>query len=172
MKRFKQFLVTSTAVLGLMAATAVSAADTKIGTVDMRAILSASPQAKAVAEKLKNEFKGREDKIVAVEKGLKEKAEKLQRNSAVMSEAEKGKLEKDIVIAQRELQRLQNEFREDANMRQQEETKKLLDRINVVIQDVAKKDNYDLIIHIDAAPFASKSVDITDKVMKAISANG
>lgn len=172
MKRLKKILIATTAALGFMMSAPASAAETKIGTVDMRAILAASPQAKNVAEKLKNEFKAREEKIVAVEKGLKEKAEKLQRNGAVMSEAEKTKLEKDIVTAQRDLQRLQNEFREDANMRQQEETKKLLDKINTVIQEVAKKDNYDLIIHIDAAPFASKQVDITDKVMKAISANG
>lgn len=173
MKGMKQVLKMSAAALGfMMLAGPVNAAETKIGTVDMRAVLSASPQAKAVQEKLKNEFQGREEKIIGLEKGLKEKSEKLQRNAAIMSEAEKAKLEKDMMTAQREMQRLQNDFREDANIRQQEEMKTLVDRINIVIQDVAKKEQYDLIIHIDAAPFAASQVDVTDKVIKAITANG
>ena len=160
------------AALGLAFASGPALAAEKIGVVDMRAILSSSPQAKSVGEKLKSEFKAREDKIIAMEKGLREKSEKLQRNAAVMSEAEKTKLEKEVVASQRELQRLQNDFREDAGLRQQEETRKLVEKINKVIQDVAKKEQFDLIVHSEAAPYAAKQVDITDKVIKAISANG
>lgn len=144
---------------------------TKIGVIDMRTIVSTAPQAKEAMEKLKKEFKAREDKIVASEKALKEKAEKLQRNAAVMSDAEKLKLEKDVVTGQRDLQRLQTEFREDAATRQQEEMKKIIDKINLVVEDVAKKDKYDLVIHKDAVPFSSKTVDLTDRVMKAISSS-
>lgn len=173
MKQLKHVLMTATVLAGaLMLSTPVSAAEMKIGIVDMRAIVSSSPQAKAVGEKLKNEFKAREEKIVAIEKGFKEKSEKLQRNGAVMSEAEKVKLEKELITAQRDLQRLQNEFREDATLRQNEETKKLIDRVQAVIKDVANKEHYDLVLLSDAAPFANKQVDITDKVIKAISTNG
>src|SRR5947209_3774643 len=70
------------------------AADFKIGVIDMRAVVSASPQAKETMERLKKEFKSREEKMAATDKSLKEKAEKLQRNSAVMSESEKTKLER------------------------------------------------------------------------------
>lgn len=170
MKSIKQTIKLSAAALGLMVLSAPAlAAETKIGTVDMRAVLAAAPQAKAVQQKLQNEFKSREDKIVALEKSVKEKSEKMQRNAAVMSEAEKNKLEKEIMTSQRELQRLQNDFREDANMRQQEEMKQLIDNINDVIKDVAQKEKYDLILHVDAAPFSSKQVDVTDKVIKAVS---
>lgn len=144
---------------------------TKIGVIDMRTIVSTAPQAKEAMEKLKKEFKAREDKIVTSEKALKEKAEKLQRNAAVMSEAEKLKLEKEVVTGQRDLQRLQTEFREDAATRQQEEMKKIIDKINLVVEDVAKKDKYDLVIHKDAVPFSSKTVDLTDRVVKAISSS-
>lgn len=142
----------------------------RIGVIDMRTIMSSSPQAKAVGEKLKAEFKTREDQMIAAEKSLKEKSEKLQRNSAVMSEAEKSKLEKEVVMAQRDIQRMQAEYREDATLRQQEEMKKLIDKINVVVQDVAKKEKFDLIIHAEAAPYSTSQINITDKVVKAISA--
>lgn len=143
------------------------AAEAKIGVIDMRTIVSNSPQAKAAMEKLKNEFKAREEKIMAQEKSVKEKAEKLQRNSAVMSETEKSKLEKEVMTGQRELQRLQNEYREDAAMRQQEEMKKVIDRVTAAIDEIAKKDKYDLIFVREAAPYASKQMDITDKVLQA-----
>jgi outer membrane protein len=142
----------------------------RIGVIDMRTIMSSSPQAKAVGEKLKAEFKTREDQMIAAEKSLKEKSEKLQRNSAVMGEAEKSKLEKEVVMAQRDIQRMQAEYREDATLRQQEEMKKLIDKINVVVQDVAKKEKFDLIIHAEAAPYSTSQINITDKVVKAISA--
>ncbi len=167
MKAFKQTL----ASLCVLAAVSmpVCAQELKIGVIDMRTIINTAPQAKDAMEKLKKEFKAREDKIVAADKALKEKADKLQRNSAVMSEAEKSKLEKEVVAGQRDLQRLQAEFREDAAVRQQEEMKKLMDKVNTVVEDVAKKEKYDLIIHKDVVPFANKTVDVTDKVVKAIS---
>ncbi|MGE3318850.1 MAG: OmpH family outer membrane protein [Candidatus Berkiella sp.] len=155
--------------LGLAAgfAPALQADEAKIGVIDMRAVVSNSPQAKAAMEKLKKEFKAREEKIMAQEKSLKEKTEKLQRNSAVMSEAEKSKLEKEVMAGQREMQRLQAEFREDAAMRQQEEMKKVIDKVTAAIDDIAKKEKYDLVFVREAAPYASKQMDITDKVIKA-----
>jgi outer membrane protein len=145
-----------------------ASAEIKIGTLDMRTIMANSPQAKAAMEKLKKEFKAREEHIVAVERGLKDKAEKLQRNAAVMSDTEKSKLERDIMTSQRELQRLQSEFREDAAGRQQEEMKKLVDSVNQVVEKVAKAEKFDLILHSEAAPFSSKQIDITQKVMQAM----
>lgn len=141
----------------------------KIGVIDMRVVITTSSQAKDAMDKLKKEFKAREDKIVAAERTLKEKADKLQRNSAVMGDAEKAKLEKEVVSGQRELQHLQAEFREDAALRQQEEMKKIVDKVNAAVQDIAQKDKYDLIIQKEVVPFAAKTVDVTDKVMKAIS---
>jgi len=155
------------AALVAMGSTAV-AADMKVGIIDMRTIVSTAPQAKSDMDRLKKEFKTREDQLIASEKSLKEKSEKLQRNSTVMSDAEKVKLEKEVVVAQRDFQRLQSEIRDDATLRQQEEMKKIITRVNTVVQEIAKKENYTLIIHSEAAPFASKDLNITDKVLKAM----
>lgn len=162
-------MLASSLLLASYLPTSVLADNLKIAVIDMRTIMSNAPQAKAAMEKLKKEFKAREEQIVAADKSLKEKAEKLQRNSAVMSESEKAKLEKEVVASQRDFQRLQAEFREDASVRQQEEMKKIVDKINIAVKDIAAKDKYDLILHSEVAPFVAKQLDITDKVMKAIS---
>lgn len=142
------------------------AQELKIGVVDMRSIVNNIPQAKTMMEKLKSEFKAREEKIMTAEKLLKEKTDKFQRNSAVMSETEKNKLEKEVLAAQRDLQRMQGDFREDAALRQQEETKRIIDDIGEAIRKIANKEKYQLIIHSEVAPFVDKQLDITEKVMK------
>lgn len=140
----------------------------KIGVVDMRAVMAHSQQAKNAMESLKKEFKVREDKIVATENSLKKKSEKLQKDAAVMSEGEKVKLSKEITASQRDLQRLQTEFQEDAAPRQQEEMKKVVESINRVVERIAKEGKYDLIIYKEIAPFVSGKIDITEKVIQAV----
>ncbi len=130
------------------------AAEVKVGVLDMRTIVAQSPQAKTAMENLKKEFKAREEQMASSEKSLKVKMDKLQRDTSIMSAAEKTKLEKDVAAGQRDLQRLQNDFREDATARQQEEMKKLVDKINRAVENIAKTEKYDLIIHSEAAPFS------------------
>jgi outer membrane protein len=159
-------------VLAVLVPSIAFADNIRIAVIDMRQVIANSPQAKAVMDKLKQEFKTREDQILAVDKSLKEKSEKMQRNGAVMSEAEKSKLEREIMGAQRDLQRMQGEFREDATIRQQEEMKKLVDNINKIVQDIAKKENYDLVVHAEAASFVSQKINLTDKVVAAVKSSG
>jgi outer membrane protein len=168
MKAFTKTLLTAGLVSTALCSVPAMADTMKVGVIDMRTIVSTAPQAKAALEKLKKEFKTREDQMLATEKSLKEKSEKLQRNASVMSEAEKTKLEKEVVAGQRDLQRIQTEIRDDATVRQQEEMKKIITKVNTAVQDIAKKEKYDLIIHSEAAPFAAKQLDITDKVLKAM----
>ena len=141
---------------------------TKIGVVDMRKVVSSSQEAKTVMEKLQQEFKPREEKILNTEKELKEKSEKPQRNAAIMSDNEKAKLERELVTGQRDLQRLQEEFREDSTARYQEEMQKLIEKVKKVVNDIAAKEKYDLILHQDTHLYTSAQVDITDKVVKTL----
>ena len=164
----KTLLATTLLALSVPAMADATLTTMKVGVIDMRTIVSTAPQAKTAMEKLKKEFKAREEQMISAEKALKEKSEKLQRNASVMGEAEKAKLEKDVMAGQRDLQRLQSEIREDATLRQQEEMKKIITRVNGTVQDIAKKEKYDLIIHSEAAPFSNKQLDITDKVIKAM----
>lgn len=157
-----------TLLLALSMPSAVFAKDLKIGLVDFRKILASSDEAKMMVEKMQKEFKPRQEKILALEKDLKDKSEKLQRNAAIMSDLEKSKLEREIVSQQRDLQRLQEEYREDTIARQQEETQKLFEKVGEVVKKIAEKEQYDLILHQDVNVYASDNINITDKVMKAM----
>lgn len=58
-------------------------------------------------------------------------------------------------------------MREDINLRKNEELGVLQDRINKAVTTVAEADGYDLVVYGGVA-FASKKIDITDKVLKAL----
>lgn len=168
MKKLVRVLSIFSLFVAFCAPLAAWGAELQIGVVDMRKVMSNSNEAKAVMEKLQNEFKPKEEKIIKLDKELKEDSEKLQRNAAIMGESEKAKLERDLISKKREFQRLQEEIREDSTVRQQEEFQKLIEKVQKVVSSVAEKEKLDLVLHQDTYVFHSSRLDITDKVIKAL----
>ncbi len=168
MKKLMKSLGVFTLLVAVSAPSAVFAKELKIGMVDYRKIMATSDEAKAVMEKMQKEFKPKQEKLIALEKELKDKSEKLQRNAAIMSDTEKSKLEREVISAQRDMQRLQEEFREDTIARQQEETQKLFEKVSGVVKDIAVKEKYDLILHQDVNIYATDEINITENVIKAM----
>ena len=68
------------------------------------------------------------------------------------------------------MKRAQDEFREDFNIRRNEEMAKLQKLIQDAITALAQEERYDLVLNDGAVIFASEAVDITDKVLKRLSA--
>lgn len=143
-------------------------ANLKVGVIDVREIMATSPKAIEVGEKLKKEFQAREDKLRGLAQEIQTSSEKFERNRAVMGEDEKKKMERDLMANQRELARLQAEFRDDSQLRQREEMQKFLERLKEVVTKLAKDEKYDIVLHSEAAPYANDKVDITKKVLKLL----
>jgi len=85
-----------------------------------------------------------------------------------MSETDRRAKETELGRQTREFQRLQREFREDLNLRRNEELAALFERANKVIKQVAEGEKYDLIVQ--EAVYRSPRIDITEKVLKALAA--
>lgn len=83
-----------------------------------------------------------------------------------MAEADKTRKERDLANMSREIQRAQREFREDLNQRKNEEFSAIHQKARKLIQEIADKEKYDLIV--ENVVYASPRVDITDRVMKAL----
>jgi outer membrane protein len=156
--------------IGMVAAPLGAAhAEMKIAVVNVPRLLDEAPQAKAAMQALSEEFAPRQREIVAQQKDLKAKEEKLQRDGAVMAENERNKSEKDLRDGQRELQRKQNEYVEDLNLRRNEEIGKLQRSLLQEVQTYAKGANYDLVVG-DGVLYATQSLDITPQVLSALQA--
>jgi outer membrane protein len=90
--------------------------------------------------------------------------ESMDRDGSIMSEAERRKLERDIINLKRDMRRDQDAFREDLNLRRNEEFSKLQQQVSEVIVKLARDKKYDLILT-DGVIYASDKVDITTQVL-------
>ena len=168
----KQQIVKAVLGLALMFAFVVpaSAQDLKIGFVSLPALIERAPQTKAAMDALQEEFAPRQREFVAKQKELEELAAKAQKDFAVMGETERRNAEKDLRDLQREVTRLQNELREDLNLRQNEEYGVLQRAILKEVQDYAEQQNYDLVVG-DGVLYVSTGVNITEQVLREVEAN-
>ncbi len=146
------------------------AQEVKIGVVNIPALMEQAPQARVAMAALDEEFKPRQREIVAKQTELQDLNEKVQRDLAVMGETERRNAEKDLRDLQREVTRLQTEFREDLNLRRNEELGNLQRSLLKEVQDYAQGSGYDLVVG-DGVLFASSAVNITENVLRAMEAN-
>ncbi|MBL8521905.1 MAG: OmpH family outer membrane protein [Betaproteobacteria bacterium] len=150
----------------ILVAQSLPAAEAKIGFVNQERILRESAPAKRSQTKLDKEFAARRAELDRLEKQGRELEATLQKESVTLPEAERGAKERQLQQLTRDFQRLQREFREDVNLRRNEELVSLQERANKVINEIAEKEKFDLILQ--EAVFASSRIDITDKVLKAL----
>ena len=160
---FKKALIAAAAVAAMTAATA---ADFKVGVVNPGRILSESAPAVAAQNKLKSYFKSREDELSRRIRTFKDKAAKFEKDSAVMTETQRLNKRRDLAEEEREISRMQRALVEERNQRSQEESQIILS--NRIIQDIAKSQNYDLILQ--EAVWASPRADLTEQVIKRLNA--
>lgn len=145
----------------------VQAADQKIGYVQVDKILQEAPQTAETGKKLEREFNPRSQELERLQKQIRELETALDKDKAVITDAERRSKERDASNLKLEFQRKQRELREDINLRKNEELALLQDRINKAVQTVAETENYDLVVYGGVA-YASKKIDITDKVLKLL----
>jgi len=154
--------------LALFAPLGAVYAQTKIAVVNTQRLMEEAPQAKRAMQALQDEFAPRQREIVAQQKELKAREDKLQRDGAVMAENERRTVEKDLRDGQRELARKQNEYVEDLNLRRNEELGKLQRSLRDEIVAFARSGNYDLVV--SEYLYVNEAMDITPQVLSALQA--
>jgi outer membrane protein len=159
-------LVSLTVVAGLSFVTSAYGQELKIGFVNTDRVFKEAAPALRSQKKLQEEFAPRDQEIKAVNAQATDVKAKLEKDGLTMAESEKRALESELARLSREIQRLQREFREELNLRKQEELKVILRIANEEIDKIAAEEKYDLILQ--EAVYRSDRLDITDKVIKAL----
>lgn len=156
------------ALLAMLAFTAPAVAqDIKLGVVKPDRLIDESAQSKVALKKLEAEFSERDKKLINEQKAIRKLEEDLKRDGAVMSEAKRLKLDRDIQSRKRDLRRAADELREDRTFRINEERNKLLLRVNEAIMKVGKEEGFDLILY-EGIAFANPAIDLTDRILKRL----
>src|SRR5436190_20772693 len=152
------------------AAAGVGAQELKIGYVNSDRVLRDAVPAKAAQAKLEAEFSKREKDLTGLANRQKSASDKLDKDGPTLSETERTRRQRELVDQDRDLQRRRREFQEDLSQRKNEELASVVERTNRVIKQIFETEKYDLILQ--EAVFWSPKVDITDKVIKALNAQG
>jgi outer membrane protein len=139
----------------------------KIGFVNTERVFREAAPAKRAQQKLEKEFAARNTELSKIEKQGRDMQSDLERDNVTMTEAVRRDKERQLADVSRNFQRLQREIREDLNLRRNEELASVQERATRVINQIAEQEKFDLILQ--EAVFASGRIDITDKVIKALS---
>jgi outer membrane protein len=150
----------------LSAAAGAQSNEFKIGFVSTERLFREAAPAVRALKKLEKEFQPRDQELQKLAKQAKDLQTQMEKEGVTMAESERRTKEADLARMNRDLQRLQREFREDLNLRKNEELGQVLERANKVIQEIAEKEKYDIILQ--EAVYRSPRIDITEKVLKAL----
>jgi outer membrane protein len=158
------FLILS--LCGILAAGPASA-EIKIGVVSFQKLLEEAPQTKTAMQALENEFAPRRRELLTMQNDLKARDEKLQKEGAVMAEADRAKTEKALRDEQREFSRKAGEYQDDASARRNEELGKVQRYLASEVQGYASAQGFDLVLA-DGVLYNKPAFDITANILELL----
>ena len=147
--------------------TSVAYAESKIGYVNFGKLMEKSQQGQAVRKALESEFSSRDKQLSASRDAILKLEEKLKNDGSIMSETNRVNLEREILSKKRDHNRLRDEYREDINIRRNEEIGALQKKVYEVIKKFSEQQKYDLVLT-QAVLYASPTVDITDQILQRL----
>ncbi len=130
-------------------------------------ILEQSPQARAAGKALEDEFKQRENDLRTRAIQIQKIEKTYQKDSAIMSDAQKKKIEAEIIQKKRQFQFDQQSVQEDLQLRRKQLIQELQKSTSDVIRSYGENNGYDFIFT-EGVAYASDNVNITDEILKEL----
>lgn len=161
------------AVFTLLVSSLSLAADAnfKIGVLDMQQIMQQSPQAATLNKQLQVQFQPRQQKIIAARDALQNEANKLNKDGAVMNNADRAKLQDKIIADRASYQAMVQSFQHDLSEAQNQAMQKFVKQLDTAVNTVAKQGGYTIVVQRAVVPYLDPSIDITKEVLKTMSGN-
>jgi outer membrane protein len=136
--------------------------DLKIGYVDIFQVFNEYEKTKEYDQKLEEKKSTTEKKLEA----KKDTIEKLQNKLDLLKEGEKAKEEEKLGKEVKEYRDLEREAFTDIRKERDEKMKDIVEDIDKIIKDYAKKNGFDLIVNSNAVLYGVKAMDITAEILK------
>jgi len=151
------------------ASLAASTTPLKIGVIDVRMVVQKSAQLRTINATLTRHFKPREQAIIEAQANYKAKQEKYAKTAQSLSDTERSNLEHEIINDRAGLQAMITSFQQDLDNEQNSAMQKLLSQIASIVNSIAAKEHYDLILQADNAPFVADRLNISSQVLAQLS---
>lgn len=147
-------------------------ADVKIGYVDMQKAIQSTKAGQKAKKNLEAEFEKRKKTLQSKEANLKKQGEELEKKAMVLSEDVRSKKQKEFQQNMMEFQQTVQKNQHEIQQEERKLTEPILKKLQAVIEDMAKKESYTVILEKreNGVLWAQKDLDITDQVVKAFEA--
>ncbi|MFO0753509.1 MAG: OmpH family outer membrane protein [Thermodesulfovibrionales bacterium] len=172
MKRFF-IMVCALGAFVLLAAAQPGAETLKIGVFDIQKIMHESKTIAAYRQKLGSELDAKGKLFQEQQGAVRRMEERLQQvESQKLPPAERKELEDRLATTMRDLKRLKEDLDLELQKKDKELTQKVLNEINTIIRELAKREQYTLVFERNAAGIVhfTDTVDITSRVIGAYDA--
>jgi Skp family chaperone for outer membrane proteins len=137
----------------------------KIGYVDLEKVVSEYPGAKEQVESLKEAVAEKEEELKKLELKIKEMEEALLSQRELLDEKAFQKRQREIEAEKLEYARLFETYHRDLSQRDRKLTGEILKGIKKVVAEIAKEENFTLIINKLMVIYGIEGIDITDRVI-------
>ena len=148
----------------LVGSSSAIASDLKIGFVSVEKLLTNSPQVEAVNTAMLERFGGKKDELQNMQKEIETMQENYKRNELVMTEDKLNELKSKLIAKVQTFKKMEATLGQEVNTMRSQELAVLKKEVSDIINDIAKRDNYDLILS-EGVVFAKDEMDITDAVL-------
>ncbi|MBT8050125.1 MAG: OmpH family outer membrane protein [Xanthomonadales bacterium] len=152
-------------LIALAWASPLYAQELRIGYVDMKEVLDNAPQVVAGRAKLDQEFRDRNDAIELDELRADSSEQRLAQGD--LDDESRIRLERDLREMRRNISRRKEDLRDELSFRRTEEVQRLEGQINLAVQEIARRNGYDLIVS-SPVIYASPTLDITDLILEQL----
>ena len=143
----------------------MAAGNLKVGFVSVEKLLTQSPQVEAVNTAMMERFGGKKQELQDMEKEIKTMQENYKRNELVMTEDKLAELRNKVIAKVQSFKQKEATLNQELATMRSQELAMLQKSVRDIINEIAKKDKYDLILS-EGVVFAADKLDITEAVLK------
>ena len=161
-----KIVAATAAVLPFLLGAGNAHATLRIAVVRASDLVQNSPQYQASEAEIKAEFDKRKTALEAQGQKLSDDIQTFQQNADTMAPDARLKMQNDLITRENDFKFQRQKYQQDLQNTNREKTNQLMAQIQGVINDVAKKDGYDLVLQDPV--YASSGIDITDIVLKQL----
>lgn len=161
-------------ILIIVCAGVASYGELRIGYINSEKIFQEYEGTKSAQQKFNKEVAKWEQEATEKKKKIKELSEQLEKQSLLLSEARKKEIENQLKQEYAEYEKfLQSKFGQQGEVlkKNQDLTKPIVLKINVILEQIAKTDNYDFIFDVrnGGLVWAKTTYDLTSRVLQILS---
>ncbi len=145
----------------------VQAQDFKVAFFNGQRVLDESVPAKIASSRIEQEFSKRKKDLDEVNERFRNAYRKYEKDAPTLSEVERLRRQRELTELDQDFNRKQRIYNEDLAQRRQEEAIALGERALKIVRQIAEAEKIDIVVQ--DASYVNPRIDITDKVLKALS---